>query len=136
MKPSKALIPVERIEGIIIRFPPDFLFQLTQEEKEEVVTICDHLSTLKFSPHLPFAFTEHGAIMAASVLNSERAIKVSVYVVRAFIRLREMAFERRELSRWIAELEKRIGMHDEKIKVVFKALQQLMLHPEKARSKI
>ena len=108
MSPDKALIPVERIEGIIIhlrgrkviidsdlariygvstkklnqavkrnihRFPADFLFQLSPKEKEEVVTICDHLSSLKFSPHLPFAFTEHGSIMAASVLNSNRAIQ-------------------------------------------------------------
>ena len=169
MTPSKALIPIKRIEGIIIRlrglkviidsdlariygvttkklnqaikrnihrFPSDFLFQLTQKEKEEVVTICDHLSNLKFSPHLPLAFTEHGAIMAASVLNSERAIKVSVYVVRAFIRLREMASEHRELSRWIAAVEKRLGTHDEQIKVILEALQQLMLPQEKMQSKI
>jgi len=68
----------QAVKRNIHRFPPDFLFQLSQKEKEEVVTICDHLSSLKFSPHLPFAFTEHGAIMAASVLNSTRAIQVSV----------------------------------------------------------
>ena len=72
------------------RFPPDFMFRLTEEEKNEVVTACDHLSRLRFSPVLPCAFTEHGAIMLANVLNSERAVKASVQVVRAFVRLREV----------------------------------------------
>lgn len=60
------------------RFPEDFMFQLTAEEKKYVVANCDHLSRLKFSPTLPYAFTEHGAIMAASVLNTLRAVEVSV----------------------------------------------------------
>jgi hypothetical protein len=63
------------------RFPEDFMFQLSQEEKDEVVAICDHLKTLKFSPNLPFAFTEHGAVMLASVLNSDRAIEVNIQIV-------------------------------------------------------
>jgi hypothetical protein len=66
------------------RFPPDFMFRLTKQEKTEVVTNCDHLQKLKFSPVLPYAFTEHGAVMLANILNAPRAIKVSVYVVRAF----------------------------------------------------
>ena len=66
------------------RSPTDFLFQLTAEEKAEVVANCDHLGRLKFSPVLPYAFTEHGAIMPASVLNTARAIDMSVYVVRTF----------------------------------------------------
>jgi hypothetical protein len=70
------------------RFPDDFMFQLTAEEKEQVVANCDHLARLKFSPAIPNVFTEHGAIMAASVLNTPRAVEMSVYVVRAFIRLR------------------------------------------------
>jgi len=64
------------------RFPEDFMFQLTTEEKAEVVANCDHLSRLKFSPASPYAFTEHGAVMAASVLNTPRAIEVSIFVVR------------------------------------------------------
>ncbi len=71
------------------RFPEDFMFQLTPEERSEVVANCDHLSKLKFSPVLPCAFTEHGAIMAASILNTPRAIETSVLVVRAFVRLRK-----------------------------------------------
>jgi ORF6N domain len=80
------------------RFPPDFMFRLTKREKTEVVTNCDHLKKLRFSPVLPAAFTEHGAIMAAAVLNSERAIKVSVYVVRAFVKLRAMLGTRKDFA--------------------------------------
>src|SRR3989338_6186362 len=72
------------------RFPSDFMFTLTAEEKNEVVTICDHLRQLKFSPVLPKAFTEHGAVMLANVLKSPRAIQASIAVVRAFIHLRDL----------------------------------------------
>ena len=72
------------------RFPEDFMFQLTKQEKLEVVTNCDHLQKLKYSPVNPRVFTEHGAIMAASVLNSPKAVEVSVFVVRAFVQLREV----------------------------------------------
>ncbi len=62
----------EQVRRNIKRFPDDFMFQLTEEEKQEVVAICDHLAKLRYSPYLPYAFTEHGAVMLASVLNSER----------------------------------------------------------------
>ena len=68
------------------RFPDDFCFRINQIEKSEVVTICDHLSRLKFSKAMPRAFTEYGAIMVATVLNSPRAVEMSVYVVRAFVK--------------------------------------------------
>ena len=80
------------------RFPEDFAFRLTTKEKEEVVTKCDHLSRLKFSPVLPFAYTEHGTIMAASVLNSQRAVETSVFVVRAFVLMRETMASHRGLA--------------------------------------
>jgi len=79
----------QAVKRNIERFPEDFMFQLTKEEKEEVVTNCDHLRQLKFSPNLPFAFTEHGAIMAATILNSPVAVQASIIVVRTFIRLRQ-----------------------------------------------
>lgn len=118
------------------RFPPDFMFQLTDQGKAEVVANCDHLLRLKFSPVPPYAFTEHGAIMAASVLNSERAIQVSVFVVRAFIRLREMVSTHQKLSRRLAELEKNMVGHDEQIQMILKAIKQLMEPSEKGRKKI
>ncbi len=72
------------------RFPADFLFQLTASEKSEVVTNCDHLSNLKFSSRMPYAFTEHGALMLGNVLKSSRATEVSIIVVRTFIQLRQL----------------------------------------------
>jgi hypothetical protein len=116
------------------RFPPDFIFRLSQNEKKEVVTNCDHLGHLRFSSTLPYAFTEHGSIMAASVLNSPRAVATSVYVVRAFVRLREMVSSHRELIRRLDELEAR---YDGQFKVVFDALRGLMAPPDaKPRRKI
>jgi len=108
------------------RFPEDFMFQLTPGEKVEVVAKCDHLSQLKFSKALPYAFTEHGTIMAASVLNSPRAIEVSVFIVRAFVRLRRTIAEHKELARKITQLERRLIDHDEQILSLVQAIRQLM----------
>lgn len=87
------------------RFPEDFLFQLTASEKAEVVTNCDHLKNLKFSKTLPFAFTEHGAIQAANVLASSQAVEMGIYVVRAFVQLREASRVHADLAKRLAELE-------------------------------
>ena len=118
------------------RFPEDFMFQLTAEEKDEVVTNCDHLKRLKFSPVLPNAFTEHGAIMAATVLNSPRAVEVSVYVVRAFVRLREMAGANRALMEKLDQLERRVVGHDRALAGLFDAIRQLMPVETKERKQI
>ena len=115
------------------RFPDDFMFQFTKEEKNEVVANCDHLKTLKFSPNLPYAFTEHGAIMLASVLNSPLAIETSIRVVRAFVKLREFAINNKELSRKIEEIEKK---YDKQFKIVFDAIKQLMMPPPVQKRKI
>lgn len=115
------------------RFPADFMFQLTNSEKAEVVTNCDHLRKLKFSPHLPFAFTEHGALMLANVLNSEKAAQTSVYVVRAFVRLRQMLATNAELARKLESLEKK---YDAQFKVVFDAIRHLMEPPGKPKREI
>ena len=118
------------------RFPEDFMFQLTAEEKDEVVTNCDHLKRLKFSPVLPFAFTEHGAIMAATVLNSPQAVEISVYVVRAFVRLREMAGANRALMEKLDQLERRVVGHDKALAGLFDAIRQLMAPETKERKQI
>ena len=112
------------------RFPQDFMFQLTKEEKSEVVANCDHLETLKFSPNLPYAFTEHGAIMAATVLNSDRAVQVSIFVVRAFVKLRQLLTTHKDLARKLANLEKKLQNHDQQIMVMMKAIRGLMMPPE------
>jgi hypothetical protein len=114
------------------RFPPDFMFQLTATEKIEVVTNCDHLIQIRYSPHLPYAFTEHGALMLANVLNSERAAQTSVQVVRAFVRLRQMLASNAELARKLAALENK---YDAQFKVVFDAIRQLMSHQRSQNAK-
>lgn len=115
------------------RFPDDFMFTLTAREKAEVVANCDHLSRLKFSPTLPFAFSEHGAIMLASVLNSPAAVVTSVQIVRAFVRLREMAGLHKDLARKLDELEKK---YDKQFAVVFDAIRGLMEPPVAPRHRI
>jgi len=118
------------------RFPAEFMFQLTRREKDEVVTNCDHLRKLKYSPNFPFAFTEYGAVMLASVLNSPIAVQASIAVVRAFIRLREILATHKELARKLKELENRIEGHDEEITALFDAIRELMESPEKPSKQI
>src|SRR6056297_415003 len=93
----------EQAKRNISRFPDDFMFQLSSEEKLEAVANCDHLKKLKYSSFLPYAFTEHGSIMAAGVLNTPRAIEVSVYIVRAFVRMRKMISGQKELQQKISQ---------------------------------
>jgi len=109
------------------RFPSDFMFKLTEEEKLEVVAKCDRLARLKFSPYLPHAFTEHGALMLANVLNSDKAVAASVQVARAFVRLRRLLTSTPELARKLDALEKK---YDVQFKVLFDAIRELMEPPE------
>jgi len=108
------------------RFPEDFVFRLTASEKSEVVANCDHLLKVKYSAALPYAFTEHGTIMAASVLNSERAIEMSVFVVRAFVQLRQYILQHRELAQRLDDIERLIGAHDHQISSLVQAIRRLM----------
>jgi len=119
----------QAVKRNIDRFPSDFMFRLTKAEKGEVVTNCDHLERLKFSPVLPWAFTEHGAIMAANVLNSARAVRASVFVVRAFVRLRGILLHHKELAAKLAQLERKLQGHDRQIMALLEAVRQLMAPP-------
>src|SRR3990167_11401616 len=112
----------EQVKRNQTRFPVDFMFQLNVEEKRELVANCDRFKNLKHSTSLPFVFTEHGAIMLASVLNTEIAVQASVQVVRAFVSLREIIATHRDLARKLFELEKR---YDGKFKKVFDIIYQL-----------
>ena len=111
------------------RFPADFMFQLTKDEKSGVVANCDHLEKLKFSRSLPYAFTEHGSIMAASVLNTSRAVEVSVFIVRAFVKLRQLISGQKELQRKISKIERKLTDHDGQIIELVNLIKQL-LKPE------
>jgi hypothetical protein len=130
----------EQVKRNADRFPADFMFQLTAAEKAEVVANCDHLAKLKFSKSMPFAFTEHGAIQASNVLASPQAVEMGVYVVRAFVRLREVLSSNRELAAKLDALEQKTellslqhetfaGNTRAQLKQVFEALRQLMAPP-------
>ena len=127
------------------RFPQDFAFQLTTEEfaslrsqiatsnlKSQFATSSSHGGKRK----LPWVFTEHGAIMLASVLNSEVAIEASVRVVRAFVRLREIISANAELAAKFAQLERRLDSHDAAIAQLFAAIQQLLAPAPKKKREI
>ena len=118
------------------RFPEDFLFQLTPNEKQQVVTNCDHLARLKFSPTAPYAFTEHGAVMAAMLLNSPRAVEMSIYVVRAFVRFRQALSTNSEIMKRLDYLERRVQKHDRALSNVFEAIRLLLAPPEPARRRV
>ncbi len=109
------------------RFPPDFAFRLTTAEKKEVITNCDHLTRLKYSAVLPQVFTEYGALMAATVLNSPRAEAMSLLIIRTFVRLRQLLATKAALSRRLDDLEKK---YDKQFRVVFDAIRELMIPPD------
>ena len=124
------------------RFPQDFMFQLTTGEE---TVLRSQIATLKggrgqHRKYLPYAFTEHGAIMAATILNSPRAVEMSVYVVRAFVHLREVLSSNRELARRFAQLEtrldKKLGEHDRAIAAILAAIRELMSTPAPKRRPI
>ena len=131
----------EQVKRNRARFPGDFMFQLTAAEKAEVVANCDHLAKLKFSKALPYAFTEHGAIQAANVLASNQAVEMGIYVVRAFVQMREAALQHKDLAKRLGELEartERLELSHEalsnntraQLKQVIAALRELMTPPD------
>jgi|SRR6516164_8077986 phage regulator Rha-like protein len=122
-------VPVKRLNEQVKRnrerFPQDFMFQLSAEE-EQSLRSQNATSKRGGRRYLPYAFTEHGAIMAATVLNSERAVEMSVFVVRAFVRLREVLATNQQLAGKIDELERRLDTHDASIQELIEAIRELM----------
>jgi phage regulator Rha-like protein len=120
----------EQVKRNRSRFPQDFMFQLTVAEQD---ALRSQNATSKVGRggrrYRPYAFTEHGAIMVANVLNTPRAMEVSVYVVRAFVKLREMLATHKELAHKLAELERKLETHDEAIRSLVSAIRQLMTPP-------
>ena len=120
------------------RFPHDFLLRLDRTEvlalnRSQVVTGSQKHRDPRFPP---FAFTEHGAIMAATILNSPRAVEMSLYVVRAFVRLRELLASNAELGRRLDDLERQLEGHDEAIAAILSAIRELMNPPAPRRRRI
>jgi hypothetical protein len=118
----------EQVRRNLSRFPADFVFQLTESESD---LLRSQIATSKIGRggrrYLPYVFTEQGVAMLSSVLNSERAIKVNIEIMRAFVRFRQILSSNKELSRRLDELEKK---YDAQFKMVFDAIRQLMAPPE------
>jgi hypothetical protein len=118
------------------RFPADFVFQLTRDEAENIMRSRPQNVTLKRGhniKYLPYAFTEHGAAMAATVLNSPQAIEISIFIVRAFIQLRQMIYTSKELKRELNELKQQTN---DRFQIVFEALDQLLAVQDQPKRKI
>lgn len=122
----------QAVKRNIERFPQDFRFQLTSQEKNELVTICDRFESLKHSSTNPYAYTEHGVLMLANVLKSTLATQVSIRLVKVFVQLRNMLSSHTELKLEIAEIKhlligqnKRLDNHDKNIELVFQYLDEL-----------
>ena len=96
-----------------------------------MVTICDRFNSLKHSLSLPYAFTEHGVAMLASVLKSEKAAKVSIYIVKTFIKLREYVITHQELSKKLDQLGEKVDKHDKEITAVIDIIRKLISEPER-----
>lgn len=117
------------------RFPADFMFQLSADEFQNLIS-QSVTSRWGGRRKLPLAFTEHGAIMAASVLNSDRAVEMSVYVVRAFVQLRAVLLDHKVLAEKLAALERRVSHHDNSLAEVIDAIRALMAQPKPANRPI
>jgi hypothetical protein len=134
-------VPVKRLNEQVKRnqerFPSDFMFQLTRKEHAALRSqIATSKKTRGGRRYTPYALTEHGAIMAATVLNSKRAVRMSVFVVRAFVRLREMLATNRRLAGKIAELENGLDTHDSVIQDLIEAIKELLTPEARPRRRI
>lgn len=128
----------QQVHRNIERFPNDFMFQLTSEE-QAVLRLQN--ATLKpgsghYRKYLPYAFTEHGAVMLSAVLRTPVAIQASIQVVRAFNRLRQLSAAHRDLAAALGELERRVAAHDDRLHALFAAIRELVDPPEPPRKKI
>lgn len=108
------------------RFPDDFMFRLTREEAHRLTFQFGRSKGRGGRRNLPYAFTEQGVAMLSSVLKSDRAVKVNIAIMRAFVQLRQALDTNRELARKFAELEKHVGRHDQQISAILEAIRQLM----------
>ena len=127
----------EQVRRNATRFPGDFLFRLSESEWGELVANCDQFSNMLHSSILPTAFTEQGALMASTVLRSAQAIQMSIYIVRAFVRMREAMSANELILRRLAEIDKTLLVHDEGLRDLYQKLMPLLEPgPEVERRKI
>ncbi len=120
----------------IQRFPGEFMFCLTKEEKAELVTNWHRFKMLKHSSFMPYVFTEHGVAMLASVLNSKTAVRISIHIVKTFLRLREFVSNYSGISDKLNKLEEKIGTHDDEIRAIIRAIHEMTAQPKKPKRQI
>lgn len=114
-----------------------FLLELGNEkERDEVVTICDHLSGLRFSYHLPYAFTEHGVAMLSAILKSKQAVEMSIFIVRAFIKMRELLSTQKDVAYKIDKIVDVLESHDDQINQIQETLDQMRDDPVEPKGRI
>jgi hypothetical protein len=127
---------IQAVKRNIERFPPDFMFQLTQDEFSSLRSQIVTSKGKGGRRYLPYAFTEQGVAMLSSVLRSKRAIQVNIAIMRVFVRLRELMLSHRELAHRLAELEHHVKYHDKQIQSIFDAIHRLVSVPIKPKKKI
>ena len=123
----------EQVKRNKSRFPEDFMFRLTAAEARKVIFSRSQIATLKRGQnikHLPYAFTEHGAIMVATILSTPQAVKMSVFVVRAFVRMREQLTANAAILRRLAEIDRTLLLHDKDLSALWDRLQLLLEPPD------
>jgi len=118
--------PKQQVKRNPHRFPEDFMFELTKEEKEELIEDNERLNNLKFSPVLPMVFTEHGVMMLSTVLGSETAIAVNIHVMRVFTQMRSTIATNREILLKLEKLSGTVGDHSRAIKRIFNQLNRMV----------
>jgi len=121
------------------RFPGDFMFRLSRDEIDSIKARRSQFVTFysfQYLTHHPYAFTEQGVAMLSSVLRSKRAVQVNIEIMRAFVRMRSLVAQSKDLSHKLAELESRIGTHDKAIRSLFDAIRQLMKPPKKEKKPV
>lgn len=129
---------LQAVKRNLRRFPEDFMLQLTADEwaglRSQIVTLKTGRG--QHRKYLPYAFTEQGVAMLSTVLNSERAIAVNIEIMRAFVRMRALLSQNKELAQQLEKLERKVSTHDEAIVGILKAIRQLMHSPESAKRSI
>ena len=126
----------EQVKRNTERFPKHFMFRLSTKEVEKLVSQNAIPSKQHLGGALPYAFTEHGVLMLANVLKSERAIKVSLQLIEIFVKLREMLLTHKDVLLKLEQIEKNVAAHDENIRVIFGALKRLLQQPKSPRERI
>jgi hypothetical protein len=120
----------EQVKRNLNKFPKDFMFRLNNQEKKDVSEGHPYLASLKFSPSLPYAFTEHGALMLSSVLNSKRASEMNIHVIRVFVKVREVITNYKDILLKIELLEKKTIKNTDDIQLLFKYIKSLIISEE------